>query len=194
MIKTIPFFSSLVGEGTMSEILLYGLIETLSIREGFCYASSDYMAEQLGLSVGTIKNLLTSLRNKSWVEVTVEGNKRIAIQPLLGIKPTKKAVEKPVENSARASRRNDTTVTEKLRYRHAEMTLSPDTKQGSDIIDYNKEYKKEINKEKNEAGVGLALKEPATANSRTRASLKRNDFESEDAWYRAICQANTIKL
>lgn len=170
----------------MSEILLYGLIETLSIREGFCYASSDYMAEQLGLSVGTIKNLLTSLRNKGWVEVTVEGNKRIAIQPLLGIKPTKKAVEKPVENSARASRKNDATVTEKLRYRHGNVTLSTDTKQGSDIIDYNKEYKKEINKEKGEAG--LAGHSPASTRPR------REDFGSEVDYYEAFCARNTIKI
>ena len=81
----------------MSEILLYGLLETLSIKEGFCYASSEYLAEQLGLTAGTIKNLLTSIKNKGWIEVTVEGNKRIAIQPLLAIKPSKKPVEKPVE-------------------------------------------------------------------------------------------------
>ena len=174
----------------MSEILLYGLLETLSIKEGFCYASSEYLAEQLGLTAGTIKNLLTSIKNKGWIEVTVEGNKRIAIQPLLAIKPSKRPVEKPVENSPRASRKNDGTVTEKLRYRHAEMTLSTDTKQGSDIIDYNKVYKKEINKEKSE-GAGLALNEPAVA---THTMPVRSDYESEDAWLQARYAANTVKL
>ena len=184
MIKAIPFFSSLVGEGTTTEILLYGLIETLSVKEGYCYASSDYMAEQLGLSAGTIKNLLSTIRNKGWVEVTVEGNKRIAIQPLLGIKP----VEKPVENSARASRKNDATVTEKLRYRHGNVTLSPDKKQGSDNIIDNKVNNKKENKEK--SGVaGLAGSWPAGGRRPVR-----KDFETDEDFEKAYYAFNSIKI
>ena len=190
MNKSIPFYSSLLGEGTTNEILLYGLIEVLSFKDDFCYASSEYMAERLGLAQGTIKNLLSSIAKKGWIHVEVEGNKRVAIMPILNLspqkvdkKPAKKACGKPVENSARASRRNDGTVTQELRYRHARMTLSSGVKQGSDIkVDIKVD--KEINKEsEKKSPAGSAGNLPASRLKRPLRKDFENDVEFEKAFY-----------
>lgn len=112
--KSIPFYSELLEEGTTNEVLLYGLIEALSFSEGFCWATNETMAERLGVSKGTIKNLLSSISKKRWVEVKVVGNKRVSMKPLLTIKKPNRAcgkrrqkcgklVEKPVGKVLRAS-------------------------------------------------------------------------------------------
>ena len=51
----------------MSEILLYGLIEVLSFKEGYCFASNQYLAENLDMAKGTIANLLARIAKKGWV-------------------------------------------------------------------------------------------------------------------------------
>ena len=120
MLRHIPFYSELLDEGaTTNEILLYGLIDVLSFTEGFCYASSEFMAKQLGVAKGTIRNLLSSLSKLGWISVEVQGNKRIAITPLLGLSVKKKDIHKsikPVEKSKES-------VTQELQYCHSTMTL-----------------------------------------------------------------------
>ena len=87
MIKTIPFYQSLIGKGTLNEILLYGLIEVLSHKEGFCYATNSFLAAQLGLTPGTITNLLHRLKQKDWITVQMKDEKhRECIIPSLEIK------------------------------------------------------------------------------------------------------------
>lgn len=112
--KSLPFYSDLLESGTTNEVLLYGLIEALSFSEGFCWATNETMAERLGVSKGTVKNLLSAIAKKGWVEVKVVGNKRVSMKPLLTIKKPKhacgkksrkcgKLVEKPVGKVLRAS-------------------------------------------------------------------------------------------
>lgn len=160
MPRHIPFYPELLEQNaTTNEILLYGLIEASAFSEGFCYASSDYMAKQLGLKQGTIKNLLVSLSKRGWISVETEGNKRIAITPLLGLaikpkneqKPNKKGCGKPCGKLTKS-------VTQELRYRHARMTLPSRRNDalnrgvtGNGIIMNNNIIKKEIIKKK-EAG------------------------------------------
>lgn len=84
MLKTIPFYQSLLGQGTTTEILLYGLIEVLSYEKGFCYASNKYLAEELGISIGTLANTLSNISKKGWVQVQFnDENQREAIIPQL---------------------------------------------------------------------------------------------------------------
>lgn len=194
MPRHIPFYSDLLEENaTTNEILLYGLIEASAFSEGFCYASNTYMAEQLGLKVGTIKNLLSSLSKRGWISVEFEGNKRIAITPLLGLsrkpktkqKPNKKERKKPVENSQKS-------VTLELRYRHARMTLPsfyndarPRGVTGEGII-INNNIIKEIYKEKT-LSTGSAGGLPA---GRQRRLDGESDFDFEQRFY----DRNTIYL
>ena len=88
-----------------------------------------------------------------------------------------------MENSARASRRNDGTVTQELRYRHARMTLSSGVKQGSDIkVDIKVD--KEINKEsEKKSPAGSAGNLPASRLNRPLRKDFENDVEFEKAFY-----------
>lgn len=48
--------------------LLVDVIETLSRRAGWCFASRDYLASLLGVSVSSVKRLLAELEGKDLVE------------------------------------------------------------------------------------------------------------------------------
>jgi DNA-binding MarR family transcriptional regulator len=48
--------------------LLVDVIETLSRRTGWCFASRDYLASLLGVSVSSVKRLLAELEGKELVE------------------------------------------------------------------------------------------------------------------------------
>lgn len=198
MTRHIPFYSSLLHEeATTNEILLYGLIEVSSFIDGFCYASSEYMAEQLGIAPGTVKNLLSSLSKRGWVQVEVQGNKRIAITPLLGLsvnpkkatKKAKKKTAKPVENSSES-------VTQELRYRHASVTLASRRNDaldrgvtGEGIIN-NNNIIKENNKRKDEdSPAGTAGKRPAS-----RLLPKRSEYDSDIDYEKAFYARNTVHL
>ena len=193
--KHIPFYSELLEEkATTNEILLYGLIETLSFTEGFCYASSEFMAKQLGLTAGTIKNMLSSLSKKGWVSVEVEGNKRIAITPLLGLCVKKKTAKKSVTEKLRSVENSSESVTEKLRSRHSTITVPSSRNDalnrgitGKGVINDNKDIKE--NKEKKDTTAGLAGNGPAS-----RLNIKRGDFESDDEYEKEFYKRNTIRL
>ena len=80
--KYIPFYTDLLKDGTMSEVLLYGLICIMSKKSGECLASSQTLGEILGLNDGTVRNVMSSISKKGWVEVKASGNKR-AVKPLI---------------------------------------------------------------------------------------------------------------
>jgi len=46
---------------TMTEKVLWGRIQGLSTKEGYCYASNAWIGDQLGLKKGTISNLISRL-------------------------------------------------------------------------------------------------------------------------------------
>jgi uncharacterized protein YgiM (DUF1202 family) len=197
MPRHIPFYPELLEEGaTTNEILLYGLIEASSFREGFCYASSDYMATQLGVAAGTIKNLLSSLSKRGWIQVEVEGNKRVAITPLLGITVKKKPVEKSVTEKLRSVENSDESVTQELRYRHSSVTLPSRRNDALDrgvtdkgIIINNNIIKEKINKkESDEPSAGLAGKKPAS-----RLPIKRADVSAEE-YEKEFYKLNTVQI
>lgn len=186
MIKSIPFYSDLLSEGTTNEVLLYGLVEALSFNEGYCWANSETMAERLGVTTGTVKNLLSSIAKKGWVEVNSVGNKRLSIKPTLGISKPKKKAKKPVEKVGKTNKRasfyNDASVTPELRKRHSTMTQATGVETGvGDNIELT--YRKEI-KEKNESsqsGSTLNVDPPASPfKQRLNEMVERYKREAED--------------
>ena len=89
--RIIPYHQELQGQGSMSEILLYGLIEVLSFKEGYCFASNQYLAENLDMAKGSVANILAKIAKKGWVLIEVdEQNHRTAIKPNLTITPLTK--------------------------------------------------------------------------------------------------------
>ena len=49
--------------------LLMGLITTLSMKDGYCYASNRYLINLLKVSKRTISSSITALRRKKYVEI-----------------------------------------------------------------------------------------------------------------------------
>lgn len=49
--------------------LLMGLITTLSMQEGFCYASNKYLSNLMKVSKRTITNCISSLKRKNYIEI-----------------------------------------------------------------------------------------------------------------------------
>ena len=56
--------------------LLMGLITTLSMQEGFCYASNKYLSNLMKVSKRTITSCISSLRKKKYIKVECEPNIR----------------------------------------------------------------------------------------------------------------------
>ena len=56
--------------------LLMGLITTLSMKDGFCYASNRYLSNLLKVSKRTITSSITALRRKQYIKIDNEDNSR----------------------------------------------------------------------------------------------------------------------
>lgn len=96
MLKHIPFYASLLGRQMKSGrksnngmVLVYGAIEVHSMGDKGCIASNGRIAQETGLSAGTVANYISELNKSGWVKVntkTVNGGiVRVNIEPLLTI-------------------------------------------------------------------------------------------------------------
>lgn len=56
--------------------LLMGLITTLTMKEGFCYASNRYLSNIMKVSRRTITSCITSLKRKNYIKVENDPNMR----------------------------------------------------------------------------------------------------------------------
>ncbi|MBQ8891769.1 MAG: helix-turn-helix domain-containing protein [Bacilli bacterium] len=56
--------------------LLMGLITTLSMQEGFCFASNRYLSNLMKVSRRTITSCIAYLRKKNYIRVESEPNTR----------------------------------------------------------------------------------------------------------------------
>ncbi len=56
--------------------LLMGLITTLSMKDGFCYASNRYLSNLLKVSKRTITSSISALRIKKYIKIDNENNSR----------------------------------------------------------------------------------------------------------------------
>ena len=54
--------------------LLYAIITSLANKEGYCYASNQYLAQKLGVEQRTISRLLTELRNNNYIIIEIIKN------------------------------------------------------------------------------------------------------------------------
>lgn len=54
--------------------LLYAVITSLANKEGFCYASNQYLAQKLGVDQRTITRLLAELRNNNFIIIEIIKN------------------------------------------------------------------------------------------------------------------------
>ena len=96
MLKHIPFYASLLSRemsnGKKSNngmVLVYGAIEVHAMGDKGCIASNSRIAQETGLSAGTVANYISELNKSGWVKVntkTVNGGiVRVNIEPLLTI-------------------------------------------------------------------------------------------------------------
>ena len=53
---------------SVSEALLLDVVDTLSRRTGWCYASRAYLADMLGVSVRSVRRMLSRLAELGFVE------------------------------------------------------------------------------------------------------------------------------
>ena len=56
--------------------LLMGLITTLTMKEGFCYASNRYLSNIMKVSRRTITSCISSLKRKNYIKVENDPNMR----------------------------------------------------------------------------------------------------------------------
>lgn len=56
--------------------VLMGLITTLSMKDGYCYASNKYLSNILKVSRRTITSCITSLKRNNYIKVVNEINSR----------------------------------------------------------------------------------------------------------------------
>lgn len=59
--------------------LLYGEITALSNKHGFCFASNNYFANLYKVNKNTISSWISDLKNKGFIEVTIERDLRNVI-------------------------------------------------------------------------------------------------------------------
>ena len=64
---TIPYDLLARTDLTASEKNLMGLIHSLSAKEGYCFASNQYLADALGMKLSGIRNCLTELYSKGLI-------------------------------------------------------------------------------------------------------------------------------
>ena len=62
-----------------NEKLLYAMITSLACKEGYCFATNNYFAEELGVHPKTVSNWISDLRDKNYlkVEIVRKENKKI---------------------------------------------------------------------------------------------------------------------
>ncbi len=84
--------------------LLYGLILSLSQKDGFCYAENSYLAETLNKEARTIQLYLSALKEKQYIYIKQQKNgfRMITTQDTrVNLKPSTKT---PLETKKRANR------------------------------------------------------------------------------------------
>lgn len=62
-----------------NEKLLYAMITSLAYKEGYCFATNNYFAEELGVHPKTVSSWISDLRDKNYIKVEMvrKENKQI---------------------------------------------------------------------------------------------------------------------
>ena len=63
-----------------NEKLLYAIITSLACKEGYCFATNEYLAKKLGVNRKTVSNWVTHLEEKKFIirEVIKDENQHVA--------------------------------------------------------------------------------------------------------------------
>ena len=72
----VPMNVLLDEELSSTSKLLMGLITTLSMQNGYCYASNKYLSNLMKVSNRTITNCISSLKRKNYIEIEYIPNMR----------------------------------------------------------------------------------------------------------------------
>ena len=72
----VPMIVLLDEDISSTSKLLMGLITTLTMKEGFCYASNRYLSNLMKVSRRTITSCITSLKRKNYIKVEIDPNMR----------------------------------------------------------------------------------------------------------------------
>lgn len=72
----VPMIVLLDEDISSTSKLLMGLITTLTMKEGFCYASNRYLSNLMKVSRRTITSCITSLKRKNYIKVENDPNMR----------------------------------------------------------------------------------------------------------------------
>lgn len=65
------------GNCSSTDKLIFGIINSLSFKKGYCYANNKYFENLLGLSTKTISNSLSNLKKLKYIDIEYLGRKRI---------------------------------------------------------------------------------------------------------------------
>lgn len=72
----VPMIVLLDNDISSTSKLLMGLITTLTMKEGFCYASNKYLSNLLKVSRRTITSCISSLKRRNYIKVENVPNMR----------------------------------------------------------------------------------------------------------------------
>ena len=72
----VPMIVLLDNDISSTSKLLMGLITTLTMKEGFCYASNKYLSNLLKVSRRTITSCISALKRKNYIKVENDPNMR----------------------------------------------------------------------------------------------------------------------
>ena len=72
----VPMIALLDNDISSTSKLLMGLITTLTMKEGFCYASNKYLSNLMKVSRRTITSCISSLKRKNYIKVENDPNMR----------------------------------------------------------------------------------------------------------------------
>ena len=111
------FNSWLFDERIQNELRLLLLISSLSAKEGYCYASNEYLGEKLGKSKDWASSGVTKLKNLGYIEVE--------LQKFGAVVTNRKIKIVALENAARPRTENPTSADGKSNVREREIQRPP---------------------------------------------------------------------
>ena len=111
------FNSWLFDERIQNELRLLLLISSLSAKEGYCYASNEYLGEKLGKSKDWASSGVTKLKNLGYIEVE--------LQKFGAVVTNRKIKIVALENAARPRTENPTSTDGKSNVREREIQRPP---------------------------------------------------------------------
>lgn len=102
----ICFNSWLLDERIQNELRLLILISSLSAKEGYCYASNEYLGEKLGKSKDWASSGVTKLKNLGYIEVELQKFGAVVTNRKIKIVALENAARPRTENPTSADGEN----------------------------------------------------------------------------------------